>query len=142
MSSNRTYTPAEVCEMFGISKSTLLRWEREGNLAGVGRDLNKNRRYTQENIRVIREQQLKKQYENASERGDNAALKTLHEQLSLGKLSDGDVNGLRELTNLEHLSPDTIMRMLRIALDEYEPRDPVFRQIVKAAADSCSKSEK
>jgi len=35
----RIYKTKEICDRFDISRATLFRWESEGLLAGVGRDL-------------------------------------------------------------------------------------------------------
>ena len=53
MAEDRTYSTAEICDMFGVSKSTLFRWERDGLLPSVDRDVNGQRQYSQIHLEAI-----------------------------------------------------------------------------------------
>ena len=91
-----TYSTAEICEMFGISKSTLFRWEREGLLPPISRDLSGQRLYTQKHLNAISERQKKqlgKRYASAIASNDQNSLAQISEALALRKF-------------LEVISPD------------------------------------
>src|ERR1035438_3897641 len=55
--SKRRYTPAEICEIFAVSKSTLFRWEQEAVIPPVPRDEKHQRLYTSEHVRAISRRQ-------------------------------------------------------------------------------------
>jgi DNA-binding transcriptional MerR regulator len=138
----------------GVSKSTLLRWEKEGVLPPTERDLSSQRNtrvYTQEHIDVIvakQRQRIGREYERTSadadrhvtEESDEASgqastargtLQALLEAHSLRKFIAGNRLGLSELRHYDYVSPDTIETLLRIALEECEPSDAVFADIIE-----------
>jgi len=144
MTTHRIYSPAEVCGMFNVSKSTLFRWERDGLLPPVGRDLSGQRRYTDEHLRVLAERQVEKlsrQFKWAAERdADLSVHLNVLESHSLTKfVYKGDLTGLYELAEYPRLSPHAIRELLQVALDQYGPEDPVFAEIVRVAADQTGK---
>lgn len=130
---DRTFTPAEICELFGISKSTLLRWEREGLLEAVARGVKLNtiqRQYTPEHIRAIcakQKAQLIKQLEVAKD--DHTAC-AIWESLYVLKFILSDQFSMRELSDHPQLSAATMRRLLHIAT-LYEPNDPRFVAIIE-----------
>jgi DNA-binding transcriptional MerR regulator len=135
MLKNRSYTPAEVGDMFGISKSTLLRWENEGAIPPIERDdRNQNRRmYSLSHLKAISEmvkRRLRSQYRWAAGAGDQAGLEHIHESLSLMKFMAGDRLGLHELKEIPSLRPFTISQLLRSALEDYGPDDESFVLII------------
>lgn len=55
----------------------------------------------------------------------------IHKNVSLLKFFNGDIIGLYELSEYTHISPEIILLLLKIAIDKYEPGDPVFCEIMK-----------
>lgn len=51
---NRTYSTEEAAEVLGISKSTILRWFKQGRIEEVRRDRNGWRVFTQADLTAIR----------------------------------------------------------------------------------------
>lgn len=136
-SQDTTYSPAQVAEMFNVSKSTLYRWEREGKLPRPARDL-RGRQYGREELRVIAQlaeiEPLKRRIHQVYELDDPAAteaLEDLAEKLSLDKfVMLHDLTGLYELAERPKLKSETIRRLLQEAL-QYEPTDEVFKEIIR-----------
>jgi len=131
---DQIYSTAEVCELFGISKSTLFRWERENMLPPIPRDISGQRTYTQEHILAISERQKKqlgKRFARAVETGDESSLIRIQEAVALRKFLEGDVTGLYELEELSAVSNDTLKQIMQIALDQYEPGDQAFCEIIR-----------
>jgi len=127
--------------MFGISKSTLFRWEQEAWFPAPGRDLKGERQYTAEHIRAISEKQtekLSKEYERAMQAENETGLQQYAEAVSLRKFLAGELTGLRELAEYPALSPATILQLLQLAMDQYQPGDQMFCDILKVACEqSC-----
>ena len=84
------YTPAEICELFDIARTTLFRWEKEGVMPAVARDKKGNRIYTDKHLKSIGQKVTRR-------------LKELAEQIqfSIGKLGKGDSE--EESINLDNL---------------------------------------
>ena len=129
----KIYTTAEVCEMFNLSKSTLFRWEREGVLPPIPREIGGQRKYGQEHLRLISERQkekLKRSYAQIAESGDEDSYWEISETLALNKFLEGDPTGLLELREHPQVSAETQMQLLKIAVEQYRPGDPVFHEII------------
>jgi DNA-binding transcriptional MerR regulator len=129
-----TYSTAEICEMFGISKSTLFRWEREGLLPHINRDLSGQRLYTQDHLIAISERQKKqlgKRFASAIAAGDQNGLLQISEALALRKFLEGDITGLYELAELPTISEETIKQLMQIGLEQHTPRDQTFCEIIR-----------
>lgn len=143
MNTNRTYSPAEICQIFNVSKSTLLRWERDGILPPIGRGMKSDQRqYTQSHVRTISEKlkaQLVRQYSRSSEMQDIEGLKKIHEVSGLQKIIRGDLIGLYELAEFSRLSPEAILQLAQIAIEEYEPASSTFSEIMKVVTQQSSK---
>lgn len=146
MSNNNkhTYTPAEICKMFDISKSTLFRWEREGEISPPDRDLRQRRYYTQKHRAEIAELLMRRDYERMmraeKEPGAEERMKALSEQISLRKFVHlQDRTGLYQLAEHETLSSDTIHQLLQEA-QRYEPSSDVFREIIRVIYEKTVKS--
>jgi hypothetical protein len=134
MKKDQVYSTAEICEFFGISKSTLFRWERENMLPAIPRDISGQRIYTQEHILAISERQKKqlgKRFARAVEVGDESSLIRIQEAVALRKFLEGDVTGLYELEELSTVSNDTLKQIMHIGLDQYEPGDQAFCEIIR-----------
>lgn len=128
------FTPAKVCEVFGISKSTLFRWEREGKIEAPARDRLGQRQYSQAHMSEIGKLLYSKLYEQAaraeSEPGARERLNSLQEEIALAKfVYFGDIVGLYELAERETLAHTTIQKLLGEAARR-EPSDDTFRLIV------------
>lgn len=134
MVSDRTYTTAEVCELFNISKSTLFRWEREGILPPIPRDLGGQREYGKEHLRKISDKQKEKihrRLDQIAEKSEPDNQMVLFETLSLNKFLEGNTIGLFELREHDQISAQTQMQLLKIAVDQYRPGDPIFNEIIE-----------
>jgi DNA-binding transcriptional MerR regulator len=131
----KRYTPAEVCEIFDISKSTLFRWEKEGRISSPDRDLRQQRWYTQGHMaeigRLLFRRQAQQLANTEHQPGAEQRMDALHEQISLNKFAVlGDIRGLYELAERETLAKATI-RQLLLEASRRDPSDEAFRWIVK-----------
>lgn len=142
MANGPVYSPAEICEMFGISKSTLFRWERDGLLPPVHRDLANQRQYTRAHLQAISELQkgkLGQQFERVAAAEDLEQQEAVLKAVSLHKVLEGDMTGLYELAEYARPSPETVRQLLRIALDQYEPHSDEFRELVETVLKQSKK---
>lgn len=131
---DQVYSTAEICEMFGISKSTLFRWEREDQLPLIPRDISGQRQYNLDHIIAISERQKKqlgKRYADAIKTGNESSLQQISEAVAIRKLLEGDITGLYELAELPEVSSDTLRQIMQIGLEQYEPGDHTFCEIVR-----------
>jgi DNA-binding transcriptional MerR regulator len=149
------YSPAEVCDLFDISKSTLLRWEREGTLPAPSRnvaDQREPRIYSQRDVQIIarkQEDELGTKYQAASRRLDEykrdgreqnlGRLQELLQLRSLRKFLAGNELGLAELSEYPQLQPRTLRVLLRLALEHSNPQEPVFAHILRVVAEQSAK---
>jgi len=132
--SNQIYSTVEICEMFKISKSTLFRWEKEGQLPAVPRDITGQRQYSQEHIRTIskrQKQQLGKQFAHAIKTGNESNLLQISEAISMRKFLEGDITGIYELAELPEISQDTLRQLMQLGLNQFEPGDRIFCEIIR-----------
>jgi DNA-binding transcriptional MerR regulator len=128
------YATAEICAMFSISKSTLFRWEREGQLPPIPRDISGQRQYSLDHLIAISERQKKKlgvQYAHAIKDGNEISLLQISEAVAMRKFLEGDITGLYELAELPEVSNDTLKQIMQIGLDQYEPGDRIFCEIIR-----------
>jgi len=131
---NHIYSTAEVCEMFNISKSTLFRWERDGELPPIARDITGQRQYNLDHITAISEKQKKqlgKRYAHAIKTGNETSLIRITEAVAIRKFLEGDITGLYELAELPDVTPDTLRQIMQIGLDQYQPGDRTFCEIIR-----------
>jgi len=131
---DQVYSTAEICEMFGISKSTLFRWEREGQLPHIPRDISGQRQYNLDHITAISKRQkiqLGRRYAHAIKAGDEDSLQQISEAVAMRKFLEGDITGLYELAELAEVSKDTLQHIMQIGLDQYEPGDTIFCEIIR-----------
>lgn len=152
---NSRYTPAQVCELFDISKSTLLRWEREGTLPSPSRNASDQREpriYSQRDVQIIARKQkdeLERKYLTASRRLDEHRrigrernvdrLSQILELRSLRKFLAGNELGLAELSEYPQLHPGTLRVLLRLALYHSSPEESVFAHILSVVAEQSAK---
>lgn len=140
--SNYSYSTAEVCEMFSISKSTLFRWEREGSISPANRDKTDQRLYTEENLREIGqrlENQLKTKFKRRIGTDDEKEIAKAHEELYVWKFIQNEPSALDELENYPILSADSIRKLCRINLERNEPSSITFYRVAKIIADKSKK---
>ena len=131
---DQIYSTAEICEMFGISKSTLFRWEREGQLPTIPRDISGQRQYNIDHISAISKRQktqLGKRYAHAIRAGDEDSLQQISEAVAMRKFLEGDITGLYELAELPEVSNDTLRQIMQIGLDQHEPGEQTFCEIIR-----------
>jgi len=50
----KQYKAKDICRLFDISKATLFKWERDGQISSVKRDWRNWRFYTNQNVQQIR----------------------------------------------------------------------------------------
>jgi len=143
----RKYTPAEVCALFGISKSTLFRWEREGRISRPERRGHRGERfYSRQHIAEIGKYLFREQYRQlARSEGEpdvEQRMQELAEQISRMKfVAFGNKSGLFELDEIARnrgLSEETV----RALLDEAARLGPAhedFRVILEVIARASGK---
>jgi DNA-binding transcriptional MerR regulator len=133
MTDNRTYSPAELCKMLNIAKTTLYRWEQEKKITIAPRDLKGERQYTTAHVKELAKIQLevlKRQYDLASLSEDIDRMTRLIQEISRVKaLYLEDPTGLSELGEYSELS-DTFVRELLRKAAELDSKDAAFRQII------------
>jgi DNA-binding transcriptional MerR regulator len=131
---DHTYSTSEICAMFNISKSTLFRWEKEGLLPVVSRDISGKRQYSHEHISAISERQkrrLGKQFAHAIEAGSEGNIIKISEALAIRKFLEGDITGIYELAELPEISTETLRQLMQIGLDQFQPGDRMFCEIIR-----------
>jgi DNA-binding transcriptional MerR regulator len=145
-----TYGPAQVCRRFGISKSTLLRWETEGYIPVPDRNFRGERCYAQEHLkaiaRFIQSRRYRQRYAQimAEDAQDSLSkLEELGEQNALFKFVNlRDSTGLIELREYSPLQPSTIRELLRIAADDYAPTEDRFWEIIDVVCETSRPERK
>ena len=128
-----TYSPADICKRFVISKTTLFRWEEEGKISPVIRKINKVREYSKVHVKEIAKMQVKSLtdlYKRAVETENEEQIKQVHEELTRIKiLYLEDATGLYELAQQNSLSENTIRELLQKLLD-VDTKSPLFAAII------------
>jgi len=140
-------SPAEMCRIFGISKGTLFRWERERPLPPVERDGAGERRYTRVHVEAIARVELKRitpLYDRASQPGNLSQLEALHRKIAYYKFLLGDVYGLHELLEPASLlaKPGELADLGWLLLTMYEPNEPFFAEALDGLAQAARKLSK
>ncbi len=127
------YSPSEISSMFNISKSTLYRWEQEGKLSRVKKNLNGEREYTKNQVKEIAHIQIEtlgRQYQRALTEEDIERMRQIHETFSMIKAVYLEDNiGFRELAEYNTLTENTIRQLLLKALT-LSVNDTLFRGII------------
>ena len=144
MAEESVYSPAEVCEKLGISKSTLFRWEDNGYIPLPDRNLRGERLYTQSDLeaiaRVVQSRRHRKRYAQIlaeDTQGTRSKLVELGEQNALFKFVNlRDPTGLVELREYSPLQPSTIRQLLRVAVDDYDPSEDRFWDIIDVVCET------
>jgi DNA-binding transcriptional MerR regulator len=128
-----TFTPAEVCAVLEISKSTLLRWERDGQIPAADRDRNGERHYSPAHVAAIAGKALEARFELATRSNHKSSLDRAWEALSLLKFLSGQSVGLSELKEYRELSPRTLRELLLRAA-ELDPDDEQYPAVIGVVA--------
>jgi len=144
MSGENVYSPAQVCRKFDISKSTLFRWEAEGHIPAPDRNLRGERHYTQSDFetiaRFVQSRWHRQRYAQIlaeDTQGTRSKLVELGEQNALFKFVNlRDPTGLVELREYSPLQPSTIRQLLRVALDDYDPSEDRFWDIIDVVCET------
>jgi DNA-binding transcriptional MerR regulator len=144
MAEESIYSPAEVCEKLGISKSTLFRWEDNGYIPAPDRNLRGDRCYTQLDLEdIARFVQLRRHRQRyaqvlAEDNEDTRPkLEELGEQNALFKFVNlRDPTGLAELREYSPLQPSTICQLLKVAVDNYDPSGDRFWDIIDVVCET------
>jgi DNA-binding transcriptional MerR regulator len=126
MSMENTLSPARVCEILSISKSTLLRLERDEEIPAADRASSGERRYGGKQLEAI----VGRKFAHASNSENVLALDEWTEKLALCKFLQGNETGLTELEERPRLSERTLKEMLSRAL-QLSPSDDQFAKIVR-----------
>ena len=144
MAEESAYSPAEVCEKLGISKSTLFRWEDNGYVPAPDRNLRGERCYTQSDLeaiaRFVQSRRFRQRYAQilAEDNEDTRPkLEELSEQNALFKFVNlRDPTGLVELREYSPLQPSTIRQLLRVAVNDYDPSEDRFWDIIEVVCET------
>jgi DNA-binding transcriptional MerR regulator len=120
----RTYSSAEICAIFDITKSTLFRWEERGEMPEIDdqrfpltpplRTPNDERLYTQEQVGQIARYQLERlsrQIDRLAESQPEQA-EQVYRRLSWLKYYQGDVMGLREIMGRREIEWPEFLRLV------------------------------
>ena len=145
MTEEKTYLSNELCQIFGISKSTLFRWEKDNIIPAPTRDMNNRRLYSSKHILAIHRHNVKKLYNTAAGSEDQNRIQAAHEELSLIKyIYEGDSFGLTELQEIGrkgNLSDKTLKQLLQTAIDKYDIGDPILINILQFVITQIEKPE-
>lgn len=139
------FSPADLCKLFGISKSTLFRWESEDWFPAIRRgDDSRQREYGIEHVQTIASHKIEKlenAFVTAYKRPHLESLRELHLELSFRKVLAGDLIGLKEmdasLSTTPERSEEYILRLVAVALNHYSPRDTEFLAIIRVVEHLC-----
>jgi DNA-binding transcriptional MerR regulator len=117
--------------MYGISKSTLFRWEKDEILNRPARRRNVRRYFPRDITEVIARHQLSRRFEAARDLGEVAEML---ENSARNKLLAGDLCGLHELAEMPRISAVTIRTLLEVALRDFQPGSAIFSQMLSVAS--------
>lgn len=127
--SGPTYSSAEICAIFDITKSTLFRWEERGEMPEIDglrfpltppiRTTHEERMYTQEQVVQIARYQmerLSRQIDRLAESQPEQA-EQVYRRLSWLKYYQGDATGLREIMGRREIGwPELLQRLADLAV--------------------------
>jgi DNA-binding transcriptional MerR regulator len=134
MTDQLRFSPAQICQMFKIAKTTLFRWEQEKKISPTSRKLNGEREYTQDHIReiaAIQQEVLARQYEQACLAEDDARIGLIEAEMTrLKTLYLDSNNGLIELAE-RNAVPDILRHDLLVKASDLTPDDPTYKEIIE-----------
>jgi transposase-like protein len=136
------YSPVELCRLFDISKSTLLRWEEEGTLGPVERDAHGQRCYSHEHLRTIsyrQKERLACDRDRALQSGNQGMLAMVEATIAMHDFLVGDPTGLRLLSERPPFPTRMVRLLLQFVLDHHELGDETFCRVLEVvSAQSCA----
>lgn len=128
------YSPAEVCQMFKIAKTTLFRWEQEYQINPKRKLSNDEREYSDENIKQIAWVQLgtlTTLFEKAAMAEDQERMRQILEEISRIKaLYTAPLLGLTELGEYKTI-PESVLRALLLKATVLDMSDPQYKAIIR-----------
>jgi hypothetical protein len=135
---------ADVCRRFDISRNTLFRWEEQGCIPRVQRNLRGEREFSDNDLfaiaRFVQVQRHAQRLGRAVLANDVEARKRLSafsEEHSLFKFTDlDDATGLEELKQYRPLQSTTILALVDYAQTRCSPQDPLFWEVLQTVLDT------
>ena len=128
---------SDICKLFGMSKSTLFRWEEQDSFPPIERTASDARQYSLEIVHWLANdlrERHGKQYSQAIKRVDQARLGELHREMQRLKFIAGDSTSLYEMIAADEITPQIIHDRLGILLLLYEPGDSFFSEALHVLA--------
>lgn len=134
----KVFSTAEIEELLDVSRSSLRRWEQDGILPPVKRDMSNQRQYTMVHIRAIVKKKLDEftvHFSKQAKSDDDEGVGTLwagsNEAISLLKFFGGDIGGLYELGEYPKISSETILKLLDYITSYYDVDSEVFQEVIR-----------
>jgi DNA-binding transcriptional MerR regulator len=135
---------AEICRRFGIHRNTLFRWEEQGYIPRIRRNLRGEREFSDGDLLAIagfvQVQRHAQRFGRAVRANDAAArehLAALSEEHSLFKFNHlNDATGLEELKQYRPLKTATILALLDYARTRCSAEDPLFWEVLQTILDT------
>lgn len=146
------FSTKEVCEYFNLPRSSLFRWEKEGQLDLIPRDAGdvesekasniKRRKYFNEQLdtisQLVSRRKIKKIYNGVNNKDETTAISELiraQQDNTVHKVISKNETGLMELYELRNsggrLSSSNIIRLLKYAIRSYDPFEEEFISIIE-----------
>jgi DNA-binding transcriptional MerR regulator len=135
---------ADVCRRFNIHRNTLFRWEEQGVIPRVQRNLRGEREFSDGDLiaiaRFVQMQRHAQRFGRAVRASDAEArehLSALSEAHSLFKFTDlDDATGLEELKQRQPLQSATILALIDYARTRSSPQNPLFWEVLQTVLDT------
>lgn len=140
----KIYSPAELCELFDVAKTTLFRWEQEDWFPRVPRDLKGERQYSHEHIKAISDRHVEKltsQYDEAARSEDKARMWEIQRRVDMLRAIQGDIISVRHLVEAGHVSPADTRQLVRMAYERYDPTEPEFYSFLEEVLETKAQLE-
>ncbi len=137
-----TKSTEEVCRIFGISKSTLFRWEQEGRIPPPKRTGRmKERMYASAQLEALLMLCFRPVFNQAFAGEDCAVIANAFESLFLTKVLIGKTVGVDEIrafAKQRPLAPSTMKGLLAAAATQFSAESWEFKALVGAVHASCA----
>ena len=127
------FAPADVCAIFGFSKSTLFRYERDGVFPPVPRASHADERtYLAEHLDAIATRRLHDLFQSAHRAEDEKKLqRTMELRGALRLLVDGSDDSFDWIEQLPTLGEETLRFLLRFVLPMWQVGDRRFNHTLR-----------
>ncbi len=134
MADRVSFSPAQICQMFGIAKTTLFRWEQEKKISPTSRKLSGEREYTEDHVReiaTIQREVLIRQYAQACQSEDKEWMGRIDAEITRLRALylDPDL-GLRVLAETKAVT-DSLRRDLLVKASGLPTDDPTYKEILE-----------